>query len=94
VTFTPTIITTATTYNLIRTKRDARTYQEVMMTLLGANSRQAQWRMTGRWTDVPSAHERDDGQIVMRPTFTCATPHTQTTTPHFFGWVVATRWNH
>ena len=92
--FTPTIVTDSTTYGLVRTKYNARTYQELMLTLSGASSRAAVFKLTGRWTNVPTAHDRSDGQVVLRPTFTARTPHTQTTTPHYFGWSFTTSWNH
>ena len=92
--FTPTIVTDSTTFGLVRTKYNARTYQELMLTLTGASSRSAIFKLTGRWTSVPTAHDRSDDQVVLRPTFTARTPHTQTTTPHYFGWAINTTWNH
>ena len=94
ITFAPTIRTNATTYAATRTKFEARTYQELMLTLTGGLSRQAILRATGRWTAVPTPRQREDGQVVITPVFTAETPETQTTTPHYFGWTVDTRWSH
>ena len=94
ITFTPTIRTNATTYAATRTKYEARTYQELQITLTGELSRQAVFKLTGRWTSVPTPRRREDGELVISPTFTAGTPETQTTTPHIFGWTIDTRWSH
>lgn len=94
ITFTPTVRTNSTNYALIKTKADARTYQEQMLTLNGASSRQVKWQMTGRWLPNFMAHGRANNEVVMQPTFQCATPYTQVTTPHLFGWELDTKWSH
>lgn len=94
ISFSPTIRTTATNYALVKAKADARTYQEQMLTLNGASSRQVKWQMTGRWLPNFSAHGRGSGEVVMQPVFECKTPYTQTTTPHMFGWELDTKWSH
>lgn len=94
ITFTPTIRTNSTNYALVKTKANDRTFQEVMLTLNGASSRQVKWQMTGRWLPNFSAHGRGSGEVVMQPTFQCATPYTQVTTPHLFGWELDTKWSH
>ena len=92
--FTCNIVCDATRYALVRTKFDARTYQELMLTLNGDASRQVKWKLTGRWTDVPRHTGRAEGQMVLPVTFTARTPHTQVTTPHYFGWELDTKWSH
>jgi len=94
ITFAPTLRTNATTYAATRTKYEARTYQELQITLTGGLSRQAVLRATGRWTSVPTPRRREDGELVISPTFTAETPETQTKTPHIFGWTIDTRWSH
>jgi hypothetical protein len=94
VTFAPTLRTNSTNYALVKGKANSRTYQEVMLTLNGASSRQLKLQMTGRWLPNFIAHTRGSGEVVMQPTFQCASPHTQTTTPHYFGWELDTLWSH
>lgn len=94
VSFAPTIRTTSTNYALLKTKANARTYQELMLTLNGASSRQAKLQMTGRWLPNFVAHGRGTNEVVMQPTFQCARPYTQVTTPHFFGWELDTQLEH
>lgn len=94
VVFTANIVTDSTVYALIRPKYDDRTYQELQLTLNGDASRQVIWQMTGRWTSVPRHTGRAERQMVLPVTFTARTPHTQTTTPHFFGWELDTKWSH
>jgi hypothetical protein len=94
ITFAPTIRTNATNYALVKGKANSRTYQEIMLTLNGASSRQVKWQMTGRWLPNFIAHTRGSGEVVMSPTFQCATPYTQVTTPHIFGWELDTKWSH
>lgn len=94
VTFQPTIRTNATNYALVKGKANSRTFQELMLTMNGATSRQVKWQMTGRWLPNFTAHSRAGGEVVMSPTFQCKTPHTQTTTPHMFGWELDTQWSH
>ncbi len=92
--FTGNIVCDATRYALVRTKYNARTYQELKLTLNGDSSRQVMWKVTGRFTDVPRHTGRAEGQMVLPVTFTAATPHTQTITPHYFGWELDTKWSH
>jgi hypothetical protein len=82
-TFAPIVRTSATTYAAIKAKADARTYQEVQLFIAGTSGHDLDVRMTGLWDVVPTVHDDQDGEVVMRPTFRCQTPHTQTTTPHF-----------
>ncbi|MFA6168301.1 MAG: hypothetical protein WC700_16890 [Gemmatimonadaceae bacterium] len=94
VTFTPTIRTNSVNYALVKAKANARTHQELLLTMNGAASRQVKWMMTGRWLPGFTAHGRANNEVVMQPTFQCETPYTQVTTPHFFGWELDTLWSH
>lgn len=93
-TFAPAIRTNSTNYALVKAKADARTYQELLLTLNGASSRQLKWQMTGRWLPNFIAHGRMNNEVVMQPTFQAETPYTQTTTPHWVGWELDTLWSH
>lgn len=79
--FKPIVRTTTATYAAIKAKSDARTYQELSLHLPGAVSPGSYLtvNMTGLWDVVPTAHDEQDGEVVMKPTFRCQTPHTQTT---------------
>lgn len=92
--FAPTIRTNSSNYALVKAKANARTYQELMLTMNGASSRQVKWQMTGRWLPGFVAHDRASNEVVMKPKFTCETPYTQVTTPHYFGWELDTQWSH
>lgn len=92
--FTPTIRTDATTYGLVKAKQRAKTFQELQFSLSGALTRAAVFQITGRWAACPKAHERGDGEIVMKPTFRAETPWTQVTTPHWFDYSFSTKWQH
>ena len=92
--FTPTIRTDSATYALVKAKQAARTYQELQLVLNGTSTRKAQFDLTGRWTACPTAHAREGGELVMKPTFVCQTPHTQTTTPHYFGCKIISKYIH
>lgn len=81
--FKPIVRTNATTYAAVKGKADARTYQMVQLLLAGTSSRALDIRMTGLWDVVPSAHDDQDGEVVMKPTFRAQTSHLQTTTPHY-----------
>ena len=89
-----TVRTSATNYALVKAKSDARTYQELQLIVNGAATRKLTVNLTGRWTQVASAHSRQDGEIVMQGTFRAETPHTQTTTPHYaaFDLITKTSW--
>jgi hypothetical protein len=83
--FSGQIRTSATNYALVRAKYDARTFQELQLLISGSASRAATFNMTGRFTDVPTVHERGSTkEIVMPFTFKAQTPYTQITTPHWF----------
>jgi hypothetical protein len=79
--FKPIVRTTTATYAAIKAKSDARTYQELSLHLPGAVSPGSYLtvNMTGLWDVVPTAHDEQDGEVVIKPTFRCQTPHTQTT---------------
>ena len=74
--------TTTATYAAIKRKADARTYQELQLYIPGSDpaTRYLRINMTGRWDVVATAHDEQDGEVVMKPTFLVETPHTQTTT--------------
>ena len=91
--FTATVRTTAANYALVKAKSDARTYQELQLVLSGALTRALTVNLTGRWTSVPSAATRENGEVVMKSTFQARTPHTQTTTPHFGALTVISKHN-
>jgi len=84
--FSPVIRTSATTYALVKAAADAYTYQGLSL-YIGASDATSDdiltVNMTGLWEVVPSAHEDQDGEVVMKPTFTATTPATQITTPHW-----------
>jgi hypothetical protein len=82
-TFAPVVRTSSTTYAAVKAKSDARTYQELQLFIDGTAGHDLDVRMTGLWDVIPTVHDDQDGEVVMRPTFRCQTPHTQTTTPHF-----------
>ena len=79
--FKPIVRTTTATYAAIKAKADARTYQELQLLIAGAVSPGSSFtaNMTGLWDVVPTAHDEQDGEVVIKPTFRCQTPHTQTT---------------
>lgn len=92
--FTPVIRTNSTTYAAVKGKANSRTFQELLLNLAGGDQRDCKWLMTGRWLPNFVAHGRAGDEVVMQPTFRCSTPHTQTTTPHWFGWELDTEWEH
>jgi len=94
ITWQPVIRTNATTYAAVKGKADARTHQEVQLTINGDSSRQLIWQMTGRFLPNFVAHGRDSDEVVMAPTFRCETPHDQQTTPHYVSWDLDTKWSH
>jgi hypothetical protein len=82
--FNPIVRTSATTYAAVKAKAEAETYQEMQLTIAGSSAaRSLQFNMTGLWDVVPTVHDEQDGEVVMKPTFRAKTPHTQTTTPHW-----------
>jgi hypothetical protein len=84
-TFKPIIRTTTATYAAVKAKADARTYQELQFYIPGANASTHYLRfdMTGRWDVVPTVHDDQDGEVVMKPTFLVETPYTQTSSAHW-----------
>ena len=93
--FKPIVRTTTATYAAIKAKSDARTYQELQLLIAGAVSPGSSLtvNMTGLWDVVPTAHDDQDGEVVMKPTFRCQTPHLQTTTPHYLTILVGSTHN-
>ena len=58
--------------------------RELQLLLAGSDvSHSLTINMTGRWDVVPTVHDEQDGEVVIKPTFLVETPHTQTTTPHW-----------
>lgn len=92
--FSPTLRTDSATYAAVKAKQAAKTYQELKLALTGAATRAATFQVTGRWTECGTVHAREGGEIVMKPKFIAQTPHTQTTTPHWFDWAFTTKWTH
>lgn len=90
--FQPVIRTNIATYATVLVKAQQRAYQELELAFYGADSRQAVLHFTGRWLSKLQGHERERGEIVMKPTFIFETPHTQTTTPHWATWAVDSAW--
>ena len=88
-----TVRTSSTNYALVKAKADARTYQELQLMVNWANSRKLTVNLTGRWTEVLSVHNRQDGEVVMQGRFRAETPHTQTTTPHYAALIVVSKHN-
>jgi hypothetical protein len=74
----------------VAAKAKARTYQELELVINGSNSRQLRLQLTGRWNPNITAHGRSNNEVVMNGSFMVETPHTQTTTPHYFGWELDT----
>ena len=58
------------------------------MFIAGTTGHDLTVNMTGLWDVIPTVHDDQDGEVVMRPTFRCQTPHTQTTTPHWLTMIV------
>ncbi len=92
--YTPTLRTNTTTYAAVKGKANARTFQEVMISLSGGDQRDMNFKMTGRFQPNFIAHARSENEVVMTPTFRCETPYTQTTTPHWVSWELDTEWEH
>ena len=84
-TFKPIVRTSTVSYTAIKRAADARTYQELQLYIVGSDpaTRYLKINMTGRWDVVPTVHDEQDGEVVMKPTFLVETPHTQTTDPHW-----------
>lgn len=93
--FKPIVRTSSVTYAAIKAKSDAGTYQEVQLHLPGAVSPGSYLtvNMTGLWDVVPTAHDDQDGEVVMKPTFRCQTQHLQTTDPHYLTILVGSTHN-
>lgn len=92
--FAPQVRTDATSYAYVKAKANAKTYQELQMVIAGADQRALTYNMTGRFLPNFIAHGRQGDEVVMLPTFRVETPHTQTTTPHWFSWELDTEWAH
>ena len=90
ITLAAAIRTTSSNYALVAAKAKARTYQELELIINGSNSRQLRLQLTGRWNPNVTAHGRANNEVVMNGSFMVETPHTQTTTPHYFGWELDT----
>lgn len=71
----------STYYAVMVAKYTAATYQELQYIATDATDTLT-INMTGRWTAM-QALRRTDNEVTMQGTFTCQTPHTQTTTPHY-----------
>lgn len=91
--FKPIVRTSATNYAAVVGKSNARTYQEVQLFIAGTSGHDLTVNMTGLWDVVPTVHDDQDGEVVMKPTFRCQTPHTQTTTPHWLTMIVESTHN-
>jgi hypothetical protein len=91
--FKPIVRTNATTYAAVKGKANARTYQELQLFIAGTSGHDLTVNMTGLWDVIPTAHDKQDGEVVMKPTFRCKTPHTQTTTPHWLAVIVESTHN-
>jgi len=70
-----------TYYALMVAKYTAAAYQELQLIVTDGTDTLT-INMTGRWTAM-QALRRADNEVVMQGTFTCQTPHTQVTTPHY-----------
>lgn len=92
--FQAAIRTTATNYALVKAKADAKTFQELMLTLNGGASELLKLKMTGRWLPNVIAHSRNNDEVVMAATFQVETNYLQVTTPHWLSWELDTNWTH
>jgi hypothetical protein len=84
--------TDLTNYAVTKVKANLRQFQELRLSFFGDAGRQAIFSMTGRWLPHFPAHDRSRNEVVMKPAFQVATPHTQTTTPHWLSWQFDTQW--
>lgn len=83
-TFKPIMRTNSTTYAQVKAKADAMTYQALQLQLAGSSAaRSLSINMTGLWDVVPTVHDEQDGEVVIKPTFTTQTSHLQVTTAHW-----------
>jgi hypothetical protein len=92
ITFKPTIRTDTTTYGLVKAKQRAITFQELQFVISGNDTRAFTANLTGRWTECPTAHARENGEIVMKPTFAARRYPAQTTTPHIADFTIVTKY--
>jgi len=81
--FSPIMRTGATTYLHVKTKADAGTYQNLQLRITDTGSRELTVNMTGLWDVVPTVHDEQDGEVVIKPKFVCQTPVSMTTLPHW-----------
>lgn len=83
-TFKPIMRTSTVTYEQVKKAADAMTYQTLQLQLSGSSAaRSLSINMTGLWDVVPTVHDKQDGEVVIKPTFTTQTSHLQTTNPHW-----------
>lgn len=78
-----TVRLSAANYALIHKKYLDGTYQELQYTVVGTASRSLDVKMTGLFTEAPTAHGRSNNEVTMDATFTAQHAHTQVTTPHY-----------
>jgi len=90
---TLTVRTNATNYAAIKGKSMTRTYQELQWFVAGTTGHDLDIRMTGVWDAVPSVHDDQDGEVVMKATFVCKTPYNQATTPHWLSIIIESSHN-
>ncbi|MBK8113198.1 MAG: hypothetical protein IPK44_01115 [Candidatus Accumulibacter sp.] len=82
--FKPVFRTSSVNYALVKAKADALTYQDMQLLIAGSTAdRSLTINMTGLWDTIPTVHDEQDGEVVMKPTFRCRTPHTVTSAWHW-----------
>ncbi|MBK8113271.1 MAG: hypothetical protein IPK44_01480 [Candidatus Accumulibacter sp.] len=82
--FKPVFRTSSVNYALVKAKADALTYQDMQLLIAGSTAdRSLTINMTGLWDTIPTVHDEQDGEVVMKPTFRCQTPHTVTSAWHW-----------
>lgn len=92
--FESTFVTETSTYNAIR-QRYVDNTPLVMLFKIGPDSgHEFDLWMSGYWTNVPSVHDEDSDEIVMKATFTAESPAIQTTTPHWITARMLTGWEY
>ena len=96
--FRPTIRTNAQTWQLIRTKYNKRTFQELELEIIPPNvvapDASARFRLTGQWMSAPQPHSRSNDEVVMQPVFRAKRFPAQATTPHLFDWEIKGKYEH
>jgi len=91
--FSPIMRTGATTYAQIKGKSDDRVFQNLQLRITDAGSREVSINMTGLWDVVPTVHDEQDGEVVIKPKFVCQTPVAMATLPHWLTIIVASGHN-